>query len=115
MSSEELREFDDLVLAIEDALDGPDLQKLTGILSDLNAPAVIGVIERLNENDRAIVYRLLPKSLSIEVFEGLAPSLQSEIVDALHSKDVADLFPAWTLMTELGCWMNCQPALRSDC
>ncbi|MFM7014411.1 MAG: magnesium transporter [Actinomycetota bacterium] len=92
MSSDELREFDDLVLVIEEALDGPDLPALTAALADLNAPQIIGVIERLNEKDRAIVYRLLPKTLSLEVFEGLAPSLQSEIVDALHSKDVADIF-----------------------
>jgi magnesium transporter len=92
LSSEELREFDDLIAEIEQALDGPDLPKLTLTLGDLNAPQIIGVIERLNEKDRAIVYRLLPKTLSLEVFEGLAPSLQSEIVEALHSKDVADIF-----------------------
>jgi len=92
MSSEELREFDDLIAEIEQALDGPDLPKLTLTLGDLNAPQVIAVIERLNEKDRAIVYRLLPKTLSLEVFEGLAPSLQSEIVEALHSKDVASIF-----------------------
>lgn len=92
MANDELQEFDDLVLAIEEALDTPNLPRLTEVLSDLNAPQILAVIERLNENDRAIVYRLLPKSLSIEVFEGLAPSLQGEIVEALHSKDVATIF-----------------------
>lgn len=92
MSSEELREFDELISAIEEALDGPDLPKLTAELGDLNAPQIIGVIERLNEKDRAIVFRLLAKPMAIEVFEGLATSLQSEIVEALHSKEVADIF-----------------------
>lgn len=90
--SEDVLDFDDLVLAIEEYLDGPDLTKLTQALVDLNAPQVISLIERLNEKDRAIVYRLLPKELSLEVFEGLATSLQSEIVDALHSTEVADIF-----------------------
>jgi magnesium transporter len=92
MSSEELREFDDLVSAIEQALDGPDLPKLTAELADLNSPQIVGVIERLNEKDRAIVFRLLAKPIAIDVFEGLATSLQSEIVEALHSKEVADIF-----------------------
>jgi len=92
MSSEELREFDELVSAIEQALDGPDLPKLTAELADLNSPQIVGVIERLNEKDRAIVFRLLAKPIAIDVFEGLATSLQSEIVEALHSKEVADIF-----------------------
>ena len=92
MSSEELREFDDLVSAIEQALDGPDLPKLTAELAELNSPQIVGVIERLNEKDRAIVFRLLAKPIAIDVFEGLATSLQSEIVEALHSKEVADIF-----------------------
>jgi len=92
MSSEELREFDDLVTAIEEALDGPNIPALTAELADLNSPQIIGVIERLNEKDRAIVYRVLPKPLAIEVFEGLATSLQGEIVEALHSKEVANIF-----------------------
>jgi magnesium transporter len=92
MSSEELREFDELVSAIELALDGPDLPKLTAELADLNSPQIVGVIERLNEKDRAIVFRLLAKPIAIDVFEGLATTLQSEIVEALHSKEVAEIF-----------------------
>lgn len=92
MSTDELDEFDGLILAIEEALDGPNLPRLTEVVSSLNSPQVVAVIERLNENDRAVVYRLLPKKLSLEVFEGLAPSLQGEIVEALHSRDVAAIF-----------------------
>lgn len=92
MSLDELDEFDGLILAIEEALDGPNLPRLTEVVSSLKSAQVIAVIERLNENDRAVVYRLLPKKLSLEVFEGLAPSLQGEIVEALHSRDVAAIF-----------------------
>jgi magnesium transporter len=92
MAGEDFQEFDSLIEVIEDALETMDLPKLTGIVSSLKPPQIIAVIERLNEKDRAVVYRVLHKSLSLEVFEGLAASLQSEIVEALSSKEVADIF-----------------------
>src|SRR5699024_11814407 len=46
----------------------------------------------LGHRRRAIVYRLLDKDLALEVFEGLSPVLQSDLVDALQERDTVDLF-----------------------
>jgi magnesium transporter len=92
MSSEEKFDFDDLIEVIENALDETDLVLLTSTLASLNRPTVISVIERLPETERAVVYRLLPKEIALEVFESLDTSLQSEIVETLQDKDVAAIF-----------------------
>ena len=90
MPSEE--RFDELIEIIEDALDGPDLILLTSTLAYLNRPTVISVIERLPETERAVVFRLLPKGIALEVFESLDTALQGEIIETLQDKDVAAIF-----------------------
>jgi magnesium transporter len=92
MSSDEQRQFDELIFSIEQALDASDLTGLARVVKSLKAKQLVFVIERLNEKDRAIVYRVLPKALSLEVFESLAPSLQSEIVEELSSKEISNIF-----------------------
>jgi magnesium transporter len=52
----------------------------------------VSVIERLSETNRAVLYRVLPKALALEVFEQLAPSLQSELLDELNSEEVSGIF-----------------------
>ncbi|MPV37339.1 magnesium transporter [Georgenia subflava] len=74
------------------ALRAQALIELTEMLAPLRAPQVIAVLERLSERDRAVVYRLLPKDLAVEVFEGLGPALQSGLVRGLGDEDVAQIF-----------------------
>lgn len=92
MSSDEQKHFDELIFSIEEALDASDLAGLAKVVKKLKAKQLVSVIERLNETNRAIVYRVLPKALSLEVFESLAPSLQSEIVEELSSSEIASIF-----------------------
>lgn len=92
MSSDEQNNFDELIFSIEQALDVSDLTGLSKVVKKLKAKQLVSVIERLNETDRAIVYRVLPKALSLEVFESLAPSLQSEIVEELSSNEISAIF-----------------------
>lgn len=92
VSADGTENFDELVDAIEQGLLASDLNLLAKILRPIPAIQLAAIIERLSETDRAVVYRVLPKALALEVFESLAPSLQSEIVEELTSKEVAAIF-----------------------
>jgi magnesium transporter len=78
--------------AIERALDDVDLVEATAAVRGLSAPETVDVLERLNRNQRAILYRLLTKEQALEVFENLDPSLQGDLVGALQDDDVGALF-----------------------
>lgn len=69
-----------------------DLTKLAAAAGKLTSPQLVGVLERLNASQQAVVYRLLPKQRALEVFEALEPSLQGELVAALKEGEVATLF-----------------------
>jgi magnesium transporter len=68
-----------------------DLRAVRARLVELDLPVVVDELERLDARSRAVAYRLLPKSLSVRVFELLAPELQTEIFAQLRSHDVARL------------------------
>lgn len=68
-----------------------DLRAVRARLVELDLPVVVDELERLDARSRAVAYRLLPKSLSVRVFELLAPQLQTEIFAQLRSHDVARL------------------------
>ncbi len=63
-------------------------------LAALDVPDLITALERLDPKDRAVAYRLLPKGLAVEVFEGLDPTLQGDLVAALRDEEVALVFAA---------------------
>src|SRR5690606_23471067 len=69
-----------------------DLTALAQTLETLSIDDTVGVLERLNERQRAIVYRLLHKDAALEVFESLDPSLQSDLLHGLQDVEVAELF-----------------------
>lgn len=73
-------------------LRGQDLAELAELLAPFPAPAVRAVLERLAQRERAVVYRLLPKDLALDVFEGLDPALQGDLIRALQDEDVAQIF-----------------------
>lgn len=69
--------------------------KLTALAEDAAAmPAreLVAVLERLSFRDRAVVFRVLPKSLAIEVFDRLDPAVQADVVQGLHEVEVTDVF-----------------------
>jgi magnesium transporter len=77
---------------IEHALADVDLVEATAMVRRLGAPEIVNVLDRLNLNQRAIIYRLLSKEQALEVFENLDPSLQGDLVGALQDDDVGALF-----------------------
>lgn len=77
---------------LEDALDGPDLAALTALLDPLSVVQIVAALERLDVTDRAVLYRLLPKTKALAVFEDLDASLQRDLVTGLKDDDVATLF-----------------------
>src|SRR5690625_1803965 len=77
---------------IERALADIDLAEVTAAVRRLTAPQIVEVLERLNRNQRAVLYRLLTKERALEVFANLDPTLQSDLVGALQDDDVGALF-----------------------
>jgi magnesium transporter len=92
MANEEKLELSELIYLIEQALEASNLTDLAKVVKKLKASQLVSVIERLNDTDRAIVFRVLPKALALEVFESLATSLQSELIDELSSEEVSAIF-----------------------
>ena len=77
---------------IERALADVDLVEATAQARRLQTPQIVEVLERLNRNQRAVLYRLLTKEQALEVFENLDPTLQGDLVGALRDDDVSALF-----------------------
>lgn len=82
----------DLLDLIEQSLSQRDLAAASAGLSPVPTWQIVQVLERLNPRDCAVVYRLLPKQLAVEVFEALSPELQGELVRGLQDAEVAALF-----------------------
>ncbi|UXA19752.1 magnesium transporter [Mycobacterium sp. SMC-4] len=80
------------VKSIRRALEDVDLPALTAALRPLSAVQIVGLLERLDSRDQAVLYRVLPKGQALEVFERLDPSLQRDIVGGLQDDAVATLF-----------------------
>ena len=77
---------------ITQSVSSRDLTRLAAAIGKLTTPQLIDVLERLNAQQSAIVYRLLPKQQALEVFEALDPAIQGELVSALQHGEVATLF-----------------------
>jgi magnesium transporter len=92
MTNEDKRDADALMDLIEEALGSENLSGIASIARKLKAGELVTLIERLNEVERAIVYRVLPKTLALEVFESLAPALQGELLEELNSEEVSAIF-----------------------
>ncbi|HIW47346.1 MAG TPA: magnesium transporter [Candidatus Yaniella excrementigallinarum] len=92
MAYDQLVDIKDLIAEIEDHLTEDNFADVAGRVNTLKPARVIKIFERLGHRRRAIVYRLLDKDLALEVFEGLSPVLQSDLVDALQERDTVDLF-----------------------
>ncbi|WP_278314009.1 magnesium transporter [Lolliginicoccus levis] len=60
--------------------------------SELPLPDLVWVLERLRVQDRAIVFRLLPKGLAHEAFERFDEGLRAELFTSLRDDQVITLF-----------------------
>jgi magnesium transporter len=92
VSAEEKQDLDELLDEIQTTLDSSDLTRLASLARKLKGGELVTLLERLNARDRAVVYRVLPKSLALEVFESLDPSLQGELLEELNSEEVSSIF-----------------------
>ncbi|KIP52944.1 magnesium transporter [Leucobacter komagatae] len=83
------RELESRILKL---LADEDLKELGHTVQDVAPEDIVLTLERLTENQRAIVFRLLHKDEALEVFEALDPSVQSDLVHGLRDTEVAELF-----------------------
>lgn len=82
----------DLTQAIQALINDRDFAGVLETTTTVNSDELVSVLERLPTDDRAIVYRLLPKDRAIEVFERLDPGLQSDLIHGLQDAEVAAIF-----------------------
>ncbi|MFC0675449.1 magnesium transporter [Brachybacterium hainanense] len=71
-----------------------DLTGLARQLGTLDLSQILDIGGRLEDRQRAVMFRLLPKDRALEVFERLDPALQRELVHDLQGGEVAELFAA---------------------
>jgi magnesium transporter len=85
-------DFDALRARIEPALRSRDLGELARVLGEYDAPEIARLLEREDESDRAVLYRLLPRDTALEVFELLDSGMRAELFTGLRGEDVARVF-----------------------
>jgi len=69
-----------------------DLKSLKSYLSNLEPAVIANVVENLNEEPQAVVYRLLPKDTALEVFEELDVELQQTLIQSFRIDKAAEYF-----------------------
>lgn len=82
----------DPVKTIRRALSAGNLATADAEAKRLTPARVIDVMERLPAQQRAVLYRLLPKQQAADVFEDLPPVLQRELISSLQDEEVAAAF-----------------------
>lgn len=92
MSVQDEQNLDEIIESIQNCLDTSNLTSLASLARKLKSADLVTVLERLNDRERAIVYRVLPKSIALEVFESLDPALQSELLEELSSEEISAIF-----------------------
>lgn len=76
---------------IESLINKRNWVTLREIFSDLHPTEVADIISDIPENDRAIVFRILPKEISYKTFEYLEFDIQEEMLKALGQEEVAEI------------------------
>jgi magnesium transporter len=92
VSAEDKLDLDELIELIENFLDTSNLSNLASLARKLKSAELVTLLERLNLRERAIVYRVLPKAVALEVFESLDPALQGELLEELNSEEISAIF-----------------------
>lgn len=69
-----------------------DLVAVSHTLTPLTVDEIVLVLERLSEQHRAVLYRLLQKDRALAVFELLDPALQGDLLHGLQDSEVAEIF-----------------------
>jgi magnesium transporter len=74
---------------IADIIQSRNFTALREILSTWNPPDVAEVLEDLTPEDRAVIFRILPRELAGEVFEYLDTDAQEALLTAMRKEEVA--------------------------
>lgn len=83
----DLRELD--AEAVASALDDPaEAAEVTARLNELEPPALLSILERLEGRDASRVLRLVHKDLAEEIFDALDPGQQADIVEGLSAAEM---------------------------
>ena len=77
---------------IDRDLSEEDLAEISREVNALEISQIIRMLGRLNRRRRAIVYRLLEKSVALQVFEAMRPASQSDLLQALQDQETAEIF-----------------------
>jgi len=80
--------------AVRSYLANKDFHNLATLLRELDVIQVIEQCAALNSADAAVLYRLLDKERSLEVFEKIDAPVQAELLLALQDESVAERFAA---------------------
>ncbi|WP_293697524.1 magnesium transporter [uncultured Agrococcus sp.] len=70
----------------------PDLRKISELAESLSFRELEELLTDAQIGDSVVLFRLLPKDISIEVFDDLAPAVQADIVRGLSAEQVATVF-----------------------
>ena len=76
----------------ERALAARDLTRAQELLAGANTGDVVDELDRLQAQDSAVAFRLLPKDRALEVFELLDPASQGDLVRLLRTDETAAVF-----------------------
>ena len=68
-----------------------DFATLKEVLSDFLPPDCAELIADIPERDRAVLFRLLPKSTAAQTFEYLSPGMQQDLLKGLRLEEVAGI------------------------
>lgn len=92
MTTQKIQIVDELTDVIQQLLANRDLTALAATLSPIQPSELAPIIERLTFQQRAVVFRLLPKESAATVFDLLQPTLQGDLLHGLQDAEVTQLF-----------------------
>ena len=77
-------EFDVLSDHLALMLAQEDLAAIEATVHDMSPADLVRVLEREDPDDRAIIYRLLPRELALEVFERFSTGMRADLLTGLR-------------------------------
>ncbi|MEJ6549317.1 magnesium transporter [Corynebacterium sp. USCH3] len=91
-TSEQITDAIEFVGPVEQLVESKNFTGIVETLAPLSNEQITALLERLSIDERAIVYRLLPKDNAIDVFEQFDPVLQRDLIQGLRDAEVATIF-----------------------
>ncbi len=84
---DEVRTFDELV---REKIAEKNLEEIKKIISDMHPGDIVEGLESLEVKERPVVFRLLPKSKAVEVFDMLDPAVQGDLIESLTDEQAVE-------------------------